>query len=101
MSELPKSTKRKHFRPQSEWQQIIADYERSGLTQEAFCEQASIPMSTFYKWHKRLGTRSVSTEVAQFIDLNSLVQRDAQREAARWEIELDLGKGMRLSLRGG
>ena len=96
MSETPNQRKRKQFRPQSEWQQIIADYELSGLTQEAFCEQASIPKSSFYKWRKRLGT--VAEEPTQFIDLNTLVK---PKDAARWEIDLDLGNGLRLSLRGG
>ncbi len=101
MSELTKSAKRKHFRPQSEWQQIVADYERSGLTQEAFCKRASIAKSSFYKWRKRLETPSAATGVSQFIDLNALVQGNGQIDPPRWEIELDLGHGMRLSLRGG
>jgi hypothetical protein len=98
MSESPLQRKRKHFRPPSEWQQIIADYERSGLTQEVFCEQAQIPKSSFYKWRKRLGAQSAVDEPAQFIDLNTLVK---PKDKARWDIELDLGNGMRLSLRGG
>ena len=97
MSESTNQQKRKHFRPQSEWQQIIADYERSGLTQEAFCEQAQIPKSSFYKWRKRLGTQPAVDEPAQFIDLNTLVK---PKDTMRWEIDLDLGNGMRLSLRG-
>ena len=98
MTESPIERKRKQFRPQSEWQQIISDYERSGLTQEVFCEQAQIPKSSFYKWRKRLGTQSAVDEPTQFIDLNTLVKPKAP---PRWEIELDLGNGMRLSLRGG
>jgi transposase-like protein len=98
MSESTKPRKRKQFRPQSEWQRIIDDYQRSGLTQEAFCEQASIPKSSFYKWRKRLETPAVADEPAQFLDLNTLVK---SKEPPRWEIELDLGNGMRLSLRGG
>ena len=98
MSESPIQRKRKLFRSQSEWQQIIADYERSGLTQEVFCEQAQIPKSSFYKWRKRLGTQSEADEPAQFIDLTALVK---PKDKARWEIDLDLGNGMRLSLRGG
>ena len=99
MSELTQSTKRKHFRPQSEWQQIIADYQSSGLTQEAFCEQTAIAKSTFYKWRKRLETQPTAIEPpAPFIDLSTLVQRNG---SPRWEIELDLGNGMRLSVRGG
>ena len=98
MLESPIQRKRKHFRSQSEWQQIIADYERSGLTQEVFCEQAQIPKSSFYKWRKRLGTQSAVDKPAQFIDLNALVK---PKDKTRWEIDLDLGNGMRLSLRGG
>lgn len=98
MPESPIERKRKHFRPQSEWQQIIADYERSGLTQDAFCEQTQIPKSSFYKWRKRLGTQPAADEPAQFVDLTTWVR---QKDTTRWEIDLDLGNGMRLSLRGG
>jgi len=97
MSKPTNSTKRKHFRPESEWQRIIADYERSGLTQEAFCEHAAIPKSSFYTWRKRLEKPTAAMEPAPFLDLNTLVQR---KSAPGWEIELDLGNGMRLSLRG-
>jgi transposase-like protein len=96
---MSESTKqRKTYRPQSEWQRIIDDYQRSGLTQEAFCDQASIAKSSFYKWRKRLERPAVTDEPARFIDLSTLVK---PKEPPRWEIELDLGNGMRLSLRGG
>jgi transposase-like protein len=97
MSETVKHNPKKR-RPQSEWQQIIADYERSGLTQKAFCEQFAIAKSSFYKWRKRLVTQQAVIEPVPFIDLNTLVQRE---DTPRWEIELELGNGMRLSLRGG
>ena len=99
MSELIQSTKRKHFRPESEWQQIIADYQRSGLTQEAFCEQTALAKSTFNKWRKRLETQPAAIESpTPFIDLSTLVPRNG---TPRWEIELDLGNGIRLSVRVG
>lgn len=89
--------KHKIFRSEAQWQEIIADYKRSGLTQDAFCQHASIPKSSFYKWHKRLG-QVKSGETAPFIDLNTLMP---SKTPTAWEITLDLGNGTRLSVRGG
>ena len=97
MSEATKVGKSKHFRPESEWRQIIAEYESSGLTQNQFCQHAAIPKSSFYNWRKRLENSAPTEEATQFIDLTNLMRQEGTR---RWEIELDLGDGIRLSLRG-
>lgn len=79
------------------WQTIMARFESSGSTQEAFCRQESLAIATFSKWRKRLKQHqtSVITE-PQFIDVGSLSQ-DAQHLS--WDIELDLGHGIILRLR--
>lgn len=98
MSDTSQRGKRKHRRSEAEWREIISDYKRSGLTQEAFCQQAAIPKSSFYKWHKRLEQNATPVDPAPFVDLNTLVH---PKPPGSWEVDLDLGNGMRLSVRGG
>jgi len=98
MSAIQQSPNRKHFRSESEWRKIIQDYTQSGLTQEAFCQQAGIPKSSFYKWHRRLKTASSARDTAGFIDIRTLAS--VKKDKPTWDIELDLGNGVCLRLRG-
>jgi len=93
-----KSRTRKTNRSESEWQQIIADYETSQLTQDAFCQQAGIPKSSFYNWHRRLQSTTNDSASKHFINLSNLTTPDSDQLA--WDIELDLGQGVCLRLRG-
>ena len=36
------------------WLELVADYEHSGLTQRAFCEQHRLAVSTFTRWCRRV-----------------------------------------------
>jgi len=90
-----KATKIRHSAEQ--WQAIMAAYEASGLSQEVFCAQESLAMSTFSKWRKQL-VNGVTNAAANpmFVDLSTFAGRD--RHSA-WDIELTLGDGMSLRLR--
>jgi len=37
------------------WQQVLIEWQRSGLTQAAFCRREGITPATFYWWKRRLG----------------------------------------------
>ncbi len=41
-------------RTESEWRSILARYERSGLSESAFCREVKLSRSTFMKWKRRL-----------------------------------------------
>ena len=97
MSDKP-SKSGKTMRSESEWQQIIADYESSQLTQDAFCQQAGIPKSSFYNWQRRIKSTTSEQTPKQFIKLSDLTSPDSRPLA--WDIELDLGQGVCLRLRG-
>lgn len=84
-------------RSAEEWRAIMADYEASGLSQEAFCVQESLAMSTFSKWRKRLtNTMADAAASPMFVDLTNLTGRE---QHSAWDIELILGDGMSLHLR--
>jgi transposase-like protein len=83
-------------RGRSDWEQLMAQYEASGLTQRAFCEQHGLGYSTFCYWRKHL-RQSAATEKpsAVLIEL-PMFQPD---QASDWRIELDLGQGIVLRLK--
>jgi len=84
-------------RSAEQWQAIMANYEASGLSQEAFCAQASLAMSTFSKWRKQLTNGMADAAVSpMFVDLSPLTGCE---QRSGWDIELTFGDGMRLRLR--
>ena len=84
-------------RSAEQWQAIMAAYEASGLSQEAYCAQASLAMSTFSKWRKQL-TNGLADAAASpmFVELTNLTGCE---QRSGWDIELTLGDGMHLRLR--
>lgn len=88
---------RKTMRSESEWRQIIQNYKESQLTQDEFCQQTGIPKSSFYNWHRRLKS-ATDDPTPNFVSLSNLNLSDSN--GLSWDIELDLGQGVCLRLRG-
>lgn len=84
-------------RTAAEWQRVIDEQKRSGLSQEAFCRQNDIGYSSFHSWKAKLsgGSPPMANERPHFIELPPLVTASA----LSWDIELDLGQGTVLRLR--
>ena len=92
-----KNKAKKVRRTQSQWQEYLAEYETSGLTQSAFCARHSLAVSTFSKWRAQLRTQDTpQTAEAMFLDLGTV---DQVRQEPDWEFELNLGQGISLRLR--
>lgn len=51
-------------RSAEEGQQIVEDYERSGLTRRQFCERSNIPLTTLDYWRGRKAEKARLVEVA-------------------------------------
>ena len=88
-------------RTADQWVKLIAEQGDSGLSQEAFCKQKRLALSTFANWKRRLATepalqREDTPNPSTWIDLGSLGAR-----SSGWAIELDLGDGICLRLRRG
>jgi len=43
-------------RSSAQWATIVADYQNSGLSVQAFCEQNNLVPVTFHKWRRRLSS---------------------------------------------
>jgi gas vesicle protein len=87
-------TKRRYVRHSADqWQELIEEQARSGLTQAAFCTARALSVTSFQHWKRRL--KAAPEQVDRWLDLGQL----GGGSAAHWEIELDLGEGLCLRLR--
>ena len=66
-------------RTQADWQQIINQFQESGLSGARFCKQQEIPYASFSKWRQRLlgmssepASSLTQTQKPDFIDLTQL-----------------------------
>ena len=84
-------------RSESEWRELFARFEQSGQTGEAFCAEHGIVLSSFLRWRKKLRPSARIAPMAAHEPL--FVELTSKREAAHWEVELELGGGIVLRLR--
>ena len=87
-------------RSRSEWLQIIADQQQSGLSIKTYCDQHEITESSFHLWKKKLNDHPVreSTD-SNHNDWLSLDIPATTPEARSWDIELELPGGVTLRMR--
>ena len=89
------SRRRRH-----EWRALLAKYDGSGLSVEAFCRREAISAASLYRWRGLLGTvdDNGESEVINgrpgFVDLGAL----SSATAPRIDLKLDLGDGLFLHL---
>lgn len=79
-------------RSRAEWQQLIEEQARSGLTQSAFCASRGISVGSFGNWKRRLAGEASPDA---WLELGAV----AGHGASGWDIELDLGEGVCLRFR--
>lgn len=104
---MSKSGTRSLRRTAAQWEAVLAEQERSGLTQESFCRTRGLGYSTFGMWRARLrrkvtdagAKRRGITPRAAFIELPSfaLPVLPARVDGAL-HVELELGGGVILRL---
>jgi len=94
MTEKTITTKPRHSR--SDWEQLMAQYEASGLKQRAFCEQHRLAYSTFCYWRKQLRqSPSIESHSDHLFELPTLLGD----KIPDWRVELDLGHGVTLRMK--
>jgi hypothetical protein len=84
--------RRRIRRSRAEWQQLIGEQAGSGLTQSAFCALHGISVGSFRNWRHRLAAEAAPDP---WVELGAV----AEHGAGGWDIELDLGEGVRLRFR--
>jgi transposase len=75
------------------WQDHIRVWEKSGLSQKAYCNEHGIKLATFGLWRKRL--RAPEQERISFIKTSPRVQEETPRNVV---LQLVLPNGVRLGL---
>ena len=100
-------------RSKSQWETILREQEKSGLSAKRFCDRESIRVSNFYRWRSRLSggpSPSENTDESPvFIDMGSVGLLDEEGDSNKaeakssnarvFEVALDLGDGVTLTLR--
>ena len=76
-------------RSEAEWNSIMADFERSGLSRREFCESRGLSLKTFGNWRRRL---CLGGGKGSFVEL-------APPAVSGWDVELELGDGVVLRVR--
>jgi len=94
---MPETTTTTHSRrSRSGWEQLMAQYEASGLKQRTFCEQHGLAYSTFCYWRKQLRqSSSIENHFEYLFELPTL----PGDEYPDWRVELDLGHGVTLRMK--
>ena len=97
----PPTRKAKVFRSKKQWQALLAEFNTSDLSQDAYCKKRRISLSSFHKWRKYFSSQS--TESA-FADITAQVTEAVPLSTehpnnAPWQVELELGHGIILRLR--
>ena len=85
----------------AQWDALLEEQSRSGLTQEAFCRTRGLGYSTFGMWRARLrrkvtdagAKRRGITPRAAFIELPTVFPEPAQIDGTL-QVELELGGGV-------
>lgn len=96
-------------RSASKWSELIARQAASGQSQRDFCDSEGLAVSTFTYWKRKLGKRSVTKPRLEadrplftpVLGLPDSAEASGHDEPARsaWSIDLDLGDGLRLTIR--
>jgi hypothetical protein len=93
-------------RDQSQWQQLIDQQLRSGLSGAAFCREHDVAYASFMGWRKRLGDVEPPSSSPSFIELTAPVTTTQNAPATASAqgscelcVELTLGPGIELRIR--
>jgi putative transposase len=95
---------RRRRRSREQWVSIITRAEASLMATAAFCAAEGISTTRFSLWRKRFQASAPDSQQAVptsagFLDFGLLTAEGDPRRS--WEVELDLGGGLRLRLRRG
>ena len=85
-------------RTRAQWSQLVKEQAASGLSQQAFCSRKGLGLSTFIKWKRQFnGVSASSVKPVAFVELP--VSGSVSQPG--FEVELELGEGMRFRFRRG
>jgi hypothetical protein len=88
------------------WRKILGRFEESGLAAPVFCARERISTQSLHRWRLRLGGESDRALVAKATQLTSKTAGfinlgDLRSNEPRFEVRLELGAGIVLSIARG
>jgi hypothetical protein len=97
--------KQRRYRAKT-WRKILDRFEESGLAARAFCARERISMQSLRRWRTRLEGESDLALVAKATELTSKTSGffdlgDLRTREPRFEVRLELGAGVVLSIARG
>jgi hypothetical protein len=94
-------------RTAEQWKEILADFKRSGLSQERFCKREGIASATFYEWNRKLNfapaPATLATRPGGFVEVCLPSQPPPVRQSVTEplaEVVVELPYGVVLRFRG-
>jgi len=90
---MPSKPKRRRLSAAA-WREMVARFSRSGLSAEAFSERERVSLASLRRWREELSQgETEGVRSGGFVDLGSL-----RGSGSRFEVRLDLGDGVLLTL---
>jgi len=87
-----KNDKDRVRRTKKEWAGVLRRFDSSGLGPKEYCQREGLPLSSFQRWRKRLG----SSAATEFVELSP----STKPATSGWELEVLLPNGVQLQFRG-
>ena len=88
-------------RSRTEWSTLIAQYRESALTQKTFCSTHGVALSSFGKALREAREGGADVErSAAFIPVQVDSAAEHVEPSSTWDVELTLGAGIVLRVRG-
>ena len=91
MSRRPSNRTR---RTKSQWTEILRRFESSGVKPREFCRREGLALSSFQRWHRRLG----SVAAAEFVEL--VPSSSPSAPSPSWSLDVSLPNGVCLRFQG-
>ena len=91
---MPKSRSHRTRRTKSQWTEILRRFASSQLGSREFCRREGLALSSFQRWHRRLG----SVAAAEFVEL--VPTSSASVPSSSWSLDVSLPNGVSLRFQG-
>ena len=91
---MPKSRSHRTRHTKSQWTEILGRFASSQLSSREFCRREGLALSSFQRWHRRLG----SVAAAEFVEL--VPTSPPSVPMSSWSLDVSLPNGVCLRFQG-
>ena len=91
---MPKSPSNRTRRTESQWTEILREFESSRLDSREFCRREGLALSSFQRWRRQLGAVAAS----EFVEL--VPASSPSVPSSNWSLDVSLPNGVGLRFQG-